>query len=153
YGGSFLNHQWLIAANTPPWTKPIPAGFQSSWNPATRSLTDANLTIDGKFDVNTTQPSNAPFAPGTPVAKRLLINNSDPSKPDYMPNIATSLDAAKVDWRWSSGGWNEPLSNTPAANPDLSQFHPQPFAYYTKSAPFLNAPTADYTAPPPLNPA
>src|ERR1700730_1892134 len=25
YGGSFLNHQWLIAAASPPWTAPIPA--------------------------------------------------------------------------------------------------------------------------------
>ena len=24
YGGSFLNHQWLIAAASPPWTAPIP---------------------------------------------------------------------------------------------------------------------------------
>src|SRR5262249_26234564 len=63
YGGSFLNHQWLIAAATPPWTAPIPAGFQSSWNPGTLSLTDANLTIDGKFAVNTTQPLLAPFSP------------------------------------------------------------------------------------------
>jgi Phosphoesterase family len=38
----------------------------------------------------------------------------------------------------------------------LFQFHHQPFAYYTKYAPFLTAPTADYSAssnPPQLNPA
>ena len=32
YGGSFLNHQWLIAAASPPWTAPIPDGWQSSYD-------------------------------------------------------------------------------------------------------------------------
>ena len=36
YGGSFLNHQWLIAANTPLWTAPIPEGWQSSFDPVTK---------------------------------------------------------------------------------------------------------------------
>jgi hypothetical protein len=31
YGGSFLNHQWLIAAGTPPWTTPIPDNWKSSY--------------------------------------------------------------------------------------------------------------------------
>src|SRR5262249_48658239 len=54
YGGSFLNHQFLVAAAAPQWNQPIPAGFQSTWNPATQTLKDANLTIDGKYAVNTT---------------------------------------------------------------------------------------------------
>src|SRR5262249_54366883 len=56
YGGSFLNHQWLTAAATPPWPTAIPSDFQSRWDPGTPSLTDANLTIDGQYVVNTTQP-------------------------------------------------------------------------------------------------
>lgn len=36
YGGSFLNHQWLVSAQTPPWTKPIPTRWVSSYNPATK---------------------------------------------------------------------------------------------------------------------
>jgi len=153
YGGSFLNHQWLIAAVSPPWTAPIPSGFQSSWNPGTETLNDANLTIDGKYAVNTTQPLLAPFSPGTPTAKRLLINNTDSSQPGYMPTIGNRLDDASVNWRWYSGGWNEALGNNVAANTDLFQFHHQPFAYYTKYAPFLTAPTVNYSTTPPLNPA
>src|SRR5262245_17504825 len=153
YGGSFLNHQWLIAAATPPWTASIPAGFQSSWNPATLALSDSNLTIDGKFAVNTTQPLLAPFSPNTPIAKRLLINNTDSSKADYVPNIGNRLDDAGINWRWYSGGWNEALSNNVTANTDLFQFHHQPFAYYTKYAPFLTAPATNYTSTPTLNPA
>src|SRR6266480_2497752 len=61
YGGSFLNHQWLIAAQTPPWTTAIPAGWQSSYDPATKTLHDNQLTFDGQYGVNTIQPAKAPF--------------------------------------------------------------------------------------------
>ena len=151
YGGSFLNHQWLIAAATPPWTTPIPAGWMSSYVGGV--LSDNQLTFDGKYAVNTIQPLLAPFSPGTPTSKRLLINNTDPSKSDYTPNIGNRLDDEGIDWRWYSGGWNEALTNNVTANTDLFQFHHQPFAYCTKYAPFLDAPTADYSKPPVLNPA
>jgi len=155
YGGSFLNHQWLIAAQTPPWTAPIPAGWPSSYDPVTKALKDNQLTFDGKYAVNTIQPLLAPFFPGTTTAKRLLINNTDPIQPGYTPNIGNRLDDAGINWRWYSGGWNDALANNNTANGKLFQFHHQPFAYYTKYAPFLAAPTADYSVstPPQLNPA
>jgi phospholipase C len=155
YGGSFLNHQWLVAAASPPWTAPIPAGWISSYDSTAKVLQDNQLTFDGKYAVNTTQPLLAPFSPGTSTAKRLLINNTDPSKPGYLPNIGNRLDDAGINWRWYSGGWNDALANNNTANNELFQFHHQPFAYYTKYAPFLVAPTADYSAsaPPQLNPA
>jgi phospholipase C len=155
YGGSFLNHQWLIAAASPPWTTAIPAGWLSSYDNVNKILADNQLTFDGKYAVNTTQPLLAPFSPGTPTAKRLLINNTDPSQPDYVPNIGNRLDDAEINWRWYSGGWNDALANNAAANNELFQFHHQPFAYYTKYAPFLTAPASNYSAssPPKLNPA
>jgi phospholipase C len=155
YGGSFLNHQWLIAAASPPWTAPIPAGWMSSYDPVAKVLKDNQLTFDGKYAVNTTQPLLSPFSPGTATAKRLLINNTDPSKPGYLPNIGNRLDDAGINWKWYSGGWNDALANNNTANNELFQFHHQPFAYYTKYAPFLTAPAADYSAsnPPQLNPA
>jgi phospholipase C len=155
YGGSFLNHQWLIAAATPPWTKEIPTGWASSYvktGPGNTVLHDNQLTLDGKFAVNTIQPLLAPFSPKTPTNNRLLINNTDPINPGYMPNIGNRLDDAKIDWRWYSGGWNEALSNNVAADARLFQFHHQPFAYYTKYAPFKSAPSADYATTPELNP-
>lgn len=155
YGGSFLNHQWLIAAQTPPWTTAIPSGWQSSYDPTGKVLKDNQLTIDGKWAVNTIQPLLSPFSPGTSTAKRLLINNTDPSQPGYTPNIGNRLDDAGINWRWYSGGWNDALADNKLANAALFQFHHQPFAYYSKYAPFLTAPTADYSAgsPPQLNPA
>ena len=153
YGGSFLNHQWLIAAQTPPWTAPIPAGWRSSYDPVGKVLKDNQLTFDGKYAINTIQPLLAPFSPGTQTAKRLLINNTDPHQPGYTLNIGNRLDDAGVNWRWYSGGWNDALANNKTANLELFQFHHQPFAHYTKYAPFLVAPTSDYAAPPQLNPA
>jgi phospholipase C len=156
YGGSFLNHQWLIAAQTPPWTTAIPLGWQSSYDPATKTLHDNQLTFDGQYAVNTIQPAKAPFAPSTPdPTRRLLINNTDPSQPGYVVTIGNRLDDAEISWKWYAGGWNVALqNNTQAANDPniIFQFHHQPFAYYTKYAPFLDAPNANYTTTPPLNP-
>ncbi len=155
YGGSFLNHQWLISAQTPPWTAAVPTGWQSSYDPNLKVLKDNQLTFDGKWAVNPTQPLMAPFSPGTPTAKRLLINNTDPGSPGYVQNIGNRLDDAGINWRWYSGGWNDALANNQTANGELFQFHHQPFAYYTKYAPFKTAPAVDYSAasPPQLNPA
>jgi len=156
YGGSFLNHQFLISANAPQWTQPIPAGWQSSYNPTTKTLADNQLTFDGNYGVNTIQPLLAPFSSGTPTSKRLLINNTDPSAPGYMQNIGNLLDNAGLNWKWYTGGWNSALQNNVNAANDpkiIFQFHHQAFAYYTKYAPFLNAPTSNYTSTPQLNPA
>lgn len=156
YGGSFLNHQWLISAQTPPWTKAIPAGWPSTWVPATKTLGDNQLTFDGVYGVNTIQPAKAPFSPSTTdPARRLLINNTDPSQPGYTVTIGNRLDDAGITWKWYAGGWNAALNNnTQAANDPniIFQFHHQPFAYYTKYAPFLHEETANYTSHPPLNP-
>ena len=142
YGGSFLNHQFLVAAAAPRWNQPIPAGFQSSWNPTTRALSDGNLTLDGAYVVNTTYGAQAPH-PVTATNKLLLpINNTDPTKTDYVPTIGNRLDDAGVSWKWYSGGWNNAINNN--ADP-LFQYHHQPFAYFSKYAPFK----ADGT----LNPA
>lgn len=156
YGGSFLNRQWLIAAQSPPWTGPIPEGWQSSYDPSTKILKDNQLSFDGRYAINTVQPLLAPFFPGTPTAKRLLINNTDPNAPGYTVTIGNRLDEAGVSWKWYAGGRNTALANNAAASSDpniIFQFHHQPFAYYTKYAPFLTAPASDYTSAPVLNPA
>jgi phospholipase C len=156
YGGSFLNHQWLVAAQTPRWIKAIPAGWLSSYDPSTKTLLDNQLSFDGQYGVNTIQPAKAPFSPSTPdPAMRLLINNTDPSRPDYLVTIGNRLDDAGISWKWYAGGWNVALQNNTQASTDpniLFQFHHQPFAFYTKYAPFLRAPNANYTSSPPLNP-
>jgi len=133
YGGSFLNHQFLVAATAPLWKQPIPSGFQSAWNSTTHTLADNNLTTDGVYAVNTTYGAQTPH-PAIPVNKLMLtINDSDPSQAGYTPTIGDRLDGAGVSWKWYSGGWNDAV----AGHPDpLFQFHHQPFGYYAHYAPF-----------------
>src|SRR5262249_4309539 len=107
YGGSLRNHQFLVAAVAPPCDQPIPAGFTSSLDPATQTLKDANLSIDGKFVVNTTRPLQAPhFATDNPAKLLAPINDNQPFNadggpdPTYMPTIGDRLNDAGITWRW-----------------------------------------------------
>ena len=134
YGGSFLNHQFLVSAAAPHWVLAIPSGWASTYNPTTHTLNDGHLTMDGNYVVNTTYGAQAPH-PNTPTGQLMPpINDSDPNAPFYQPTIGDRLDAAHITWKWYSGGWNNAL----AGHPDpLFQFHHQPFAYYANYAPFL----------------
>ena len=132
FGGSFLNHQWLIAPRTPPF-----AGAASDGGPCDiHTVLDANrlpvagkdlpLTTkaDGDWAVNTIQPFNPPFLAGTPDCRRL--------PPLDGTTIGDRLTGADIDWAWYSGGWNDAV----AGHPDpLFQYHHQPFAYFANYAP------------------
>ena len=117
FGGSFLNHQWLIAAATPTWPG-IPAGQHSIvdtngfpnatyplYTPTTTVLdrpgtqacglatTNPNVAC-GDFAVNTIQPAYQPFKGSTQLP------------PQTAPTIGDRLTAAGVTWAWYSGGWS-----------------------------------------------
>jgi acid phosphatase len=122
FGGSFLNHQWLIAAQTPTFPNP-PAGLRSSvdangmptstplYTP-TGTVADKSVTATcaqtasvgrtdlacGDYAVNTTQPPYQPYSPGT-AASSLL-------PPQSQPNIGDRLNAGGISWAWYSGGWS-----------------------------------------------
>jgi phospholipase C len=159
FGGSFLNHQWLISAQTPRWDTsqlPVPAGKNSVLDAAgfpnkgyplykpdpAVNYTDGPLTqacglpttvpgyACGNYAVNTMQPSWVPTAGGSNVLPG--INDVDPSKPFYETNIGDELSAKGVSWAWYSGGWND----ANAGHPDpLFQYHHQPFNYFQNYAP------------------
>jgi phospholipase C len=115
FGGSFLNHQWLIAAATPTYPN-APANLHSVidsngmpvkyplYNP-TGPVARGPLTVTcpspvpnracGDYAVNTMQPSQQPF--GTFGAKLPLQTN---------PTIGDRLSAKGVSWAWYSGGWS-----------------------------------------------
>jgi acid phosphatase len=124
FGGSFLNHQWLVAARTPTFYNAEDDGsaddlhslVDSNGMPNTYRLytptgavKDAALTIPcgspnadglacGDYAVNTIQPSYQPYVPGTPAARRL--------PPQTAPTIGSRLSDKGVDWAWYSGGWS-----------------------------------------------
>ena len=159
FGGSFLNHQWLIAAQTPRWDTSqlaVPAGknsvldaagFPNSTYPLYNpnpgvSYVDGPLTqacglpttiagfACGNDAVNTMQPSWQPSAGGSNVLPG--INDVDRSKPFYETNIGDELSAKGVSWAWYAGGWND----ANAGHPDpLFQYHHQPFNYFQNYAP------------------
>ncbi|HET7421020.1 MAG TPA: alkaline phosphatase family protein [Candidatus Dormibacteraeota bacterium] len=114
FGGSFLNHQYLIAAAAPTWPG-APAANHSvidsngmpnkypQYTP-TEPVSDKQLTqacpsavanrACGDFAVNTIQPAFQPFK-GSPQLP-----------PQTGNNIGDELTTAGVSWAWYSGGWS-----------------------------------------------
>jgi acid phosphatase len=189
FGGSFLNHQWLITPDTPTFPNAVrdgsandlhsivgPDGFPAGTplHPATPGTADRALTqaanpdsscavptgvaappaetVCGDFAINTIQPFDQPYAPGTPVSRRLPAQTT--------PTIGDRLSGAGVDWAWYAGGWDNAAGNvngpgwtngtTPGTctNPRtaagavypfcpdaLFQFHHAPFSYYANYGP------------------
>jgi phospholipase C len=130
FGGSFLNHQWLICACSPTFPDAPAAvvatvdatGKQLALNGSGQIVQDGFVTPDG-FAVNTSYTVNTPHPAGT-AANRLVPNQTNPT-------IGDRLSAANVSWKWYSGGWTAALAGNP--DPDF-QFHHQPFAYYANFA-------------------
>ena len=153
YGGSYLNHTWLVCGCTPQWNQPLPAGspgFASKWDPATKTLVDGNLTTmplpggNGPlWVVNTTFTANSPHPHAVP-ADRLL--KPIPPTQKTIGDLLTD-NRPEISWKWYSGGWNLALANDPRASactyptvtnqlPPLQgvcfQYHHQPFAYFQR---------------------
>ena len=125
FGGSFLNHQWLIAARTPldtshgaggavqlragqqrdgqhlPAVHPDRAGHATASSPASattrRSDEDAQRLrrLRGQH-----RPAVQPARGGT-GAKIPLIDDTK------YPNIGDRLTEAGISWNWYSGGWRD----------------------------------------------
>jgi acid phosphatase len=156
FGGSFLNHHFLIAAAAPVWdpnVKPLPQtdggvtvfddlssigpgqGEGYIWANASDPADSGGPTY---YVVNTSYSVNSPHAPGggKSLPQYLVPNQTNPT-------IGDRLTAANLDWAWYSGGWNDALAasadasvpeggSTPAM--DEFQYHHQPFVYYANYA-------------------
>ena len=121
FGGSWLNHIWLVAAATPRWPSP-PAGAFARLDAAGHLVHDGAVTPDS-FVVNNVVPTSMPH-PAHP--------NPNIQPPEFdLPTIGDRLSAKGVSWAWYSGGWSDAL----AGHPDrLFEFHHQPFAYFANYA-------------------
>src|SRR5215208_3553918 len=122
FGGSFLNHQWLIAAATP--TDPaapaaqhsivdangMPQAYPPEYQPV-GPFSDKPFTslcpaakpglLCGNYAVNTIQPPYQPYAPpkpGDPLPLQLA--------PQTHATIGDRLSGKGIDWAWYSGGWS-----------------------------------------------
>jgi phospholipase C len=123
FGGSFLNHIWLIAARAPGFpSAPAAIVTQLDANGLPTTGHDGSVTPDG-YAVNTIFSVNQPH-PSTIAADRLLPNQT-------FPTIGDRLSARKISWVWYSGGWDDALAGQPDP---LFQFHHQPFIYFANYA-------------------
>jgi acid phosphatase len=141
FGGSFLNHQFLIAAQAPVYPS-APASLQATL------ASDGQLALDpvtGKIihDGTITPIGGASFAvPGATFDKNYAINtifsvnlvptfstvgstsllptqnDSDPTDTarPFIPTIGDRLNDKGVSWKWYSGGFDNALAST-AVNP------------------------------------
>jgi acid phosphatase len=123
FGGSFLNHQFLIAARAPEdpaapdaqHSLVDSAGFPRNNYPLYTPVPgvtyrDGDFTVPcpapvsglacGNFAVNTMQPTYEPF--GT---------FGDKLAPQTFPTIGDRLMDKKIDWAWYGGGWSNAAGN------------------------------------------
>ena len=122
FGGSFLNHQFLICSCAPAWPE-APQSIVAQLDDNGLMVKDGQVTPDG-FAVNTS------FAVNTPHP----TNITDPTMlvpQQTAPTIGDRLSGHNVSWAWYSGGWNTAVLGH--ADP-LFQFHHQPFAYFANYA-------------------
>ena len=156
FGGSYLNHQYLIAAQPPPWPTPRrPASTRCS----TRDGIPATpYPLYKPTAPSSTVPSPRPAArrrpsPAWPAATGRSTRSSRPGsrraasarprcrvdrrhdRPDL--NIGDRMSDAGVSWAWYAGGWDNAAGNV--GGPRLDQ-RPRPSRHLHGPA-RLDAPT------------
>jgi acid phosphatase len=133
FGGSFLNHQWLVAAATPTFpgapndnsaddlhsvvdVNGMPTSYPLYASPAPTTVTLKDLALTASCN----PPSGrGPTPPGTtcgdyavntiqPWYQPFTPNTADARRlpPQTAPTIGDRLNAKGVDWAWYSGGWS-----------------------------------------------
>ncbi|HEX7300299.1 MAG TPA: acid phosphatase [Solirubrobacteraceae bacterium] len=127
FGGSFLNHQWLIAAATPTWPGADNTGgandlhsvVDSNGMPTSYPLYKATSPVnDGALTASCHPgPGRGPTPPGVTCGD-FAVNTIQPPyqpfssptaaklPPQTAPTIGDRLSAKGVDWAWYSGGWS-----------------------------------------------
>ncbi len=165
FGGSFLNHFWLICACTPTFPNAPaslvsvldangklalkPTSPASAMNGAPQFVNDGALTPDF-YAVNTMQPayqpSGIPPAPGGDPALADPAKNPLPTQ--TATTIGDTLSAKGIEWAWYAGAWNAAVADgmqapavkrtviyDRAAGAANFQPHHQPFNYFSRYAP------------------
>ena len=115
YGGSLLNHFFLIGAAAPKWPN-APAVVRAKLAPDGKVLQNGAVTPDG-YLVNTAYSSIGPHPANTP--KDELV------PPLTNVTIGDRLSAKGISWAWYSGGWDAAIAGHPGP---LFEFNHQPFA-------------------------
>jgi len=164
FGGSYLNHQWLICACTPMFAD-APArmrpqldadgrlvkrpGSPASVMDGLVQVFDGSVTPDG-YTVNTLQPPYQPsgIAPAEGGDLALADSAKSPVPPQTARTVGDTLSAKGISWAWYAGGWRQALIDgrrPPSAKRSVIynvargelafQPHHQPFNYHARFAP------------------
>jgi len=118
FGGSFLNHFWLVCACTPVHPN-APEKIVAKLDANGKMVEDGFVTPDG-YAVNTMEPIGGPH--DHKIKPELLL------PVQTMPTIGDRLTEKGIDWTWYSGGWNEAESGT--LKEGTFSYHHQPFAFF-----------------------
>ena len=122
FGGSFLNHQWLIAARDTDLARRAAvhsvAGLERHADRATRSTPRRPGRSPRSGPADVPAPAAARPTESRPCVRRLRRQHGrslpyQPFRasarklpPQTEPTIGDELSAAGVDWAWYSGGWS-----------------------------------------------
>lgn len=126
FGGSFLNHMWLICACTPTWPN-APKDIVVQLDDQGMLIKDGTVTPDG-YAVNTSFSINPPYAPYAPNPVTDTIHLLPAQT---QPTIGDRLSEKNISWAWYAGGWNDVLAGKPDR---LFIYHHQPFLYFANYA-------------------
>ncbi len=139
FGGSFLNHQWLIAAHTPVFegapndgsandlhsvvdANGMPTNYPLYASPAAAAVKDQSL-VASCSPAPGRGPTPAGVACGDEAVNTIQSSyqpfspgTADTKKlpPQTTPTIGDRLSAKGVDWAWYSGGWSNAAGNLDA---------------------------------------
>jgi len=164
FGGSYLNHQWLVCACTP-MDPNAPASARAlleadgklkkgpkspkSAMQGPVEVFDGRASPDG-YIVNTSQPSYQPsgIAPAAGGSPDFADAARSPAPPFRDRTIGDTLSAKGVSWAWYAGGWAAALADgrqdpkakrgviySREAGSPIFQPHHQPLNYYARFAP------------------
>jgi acid phosphatase len=162
FGGSFLNHQYLISATAPVY--PNAAQSVAKAQIATLQSDDPNDPRLKPLDKSPASAMSGPpqFGPSALTPDGYAVNTlappywptwiRDPQNPDYakpdLPNvlvpqthehIGDKLSKKNIDWAWYAGAWQATLEQFKDSGgiPKIPnfQYHHQPFNYFKQQGP------------------
>lgn len=164
FGGSYLNHQFLISGRTPEF-------FHAAQTPAKKKITvledgpqghrlavapdSPKSALEGKpkfvnagaitpdgYAVNTMAPPYQPsWVRAAPGGDAQAAGPNDPSvlPPQSYDTIGDLLSRAGVSWAWYGGAWQAAIDGRGAGQRPNFQHHHQPFNYFRQFAPGTKA--------------